>query len=253
MTDQPRRPTGRGAASGVLDLALLGLLADAPMHGYQLRVRLGEILGPLRSYSYGSLYPALRRLEGAGLLVVQQPLSDPDEVPLAPRRSRVTYRITAAGKERLADLLADAGPQSWSDEGFGVHLALFPRTAVQTRLRILEGRRQRLEQRREGLRAALSRTARRVDDYTVQLHRLAIQAHDREVLWLRELIAQEGQKGRVPEPHPGPDANSAPGATAASPSGAAPRPGADAPADGPSHPAPEPRSDAGGQPRPAQH
>ena len=205
MPTQPRA-TGRGTASGVLDLALLGLLADAPMHGYQLRVRLGEILGPVRSYSYGSLYPALRRLETAGLLAVQQPLRDPDEVPLTPRRSRVTYQLTPAGKERLADLLADAGPQSWSDEGFGVHLALFPRTAVQTRLRILEGRRQRLEQRREGLRAALSRTAQRVDDYTAGLHQLALQAHDREVLWLRELIAQEGQKGRVLDPHHGPTA-----------------------------------------------
>jgi len=217
MPAQPPGATGSGAASGVLDLALLGLLADAPMHGYQLRVRLGEILGPVRSYSYGSLYPALRRLEGAGLLAVQQPLNDPDEVPLSPRRSRVTYQLTAAGKERLADLLADAGPQSWSDEGFGVHLALFPRTAVQTRLRILEGRRQRLEQRRNGLRAALSRTAQRVDDYTAGLHQLAIQAHDREVLWLRELIAQEGQRGRVLDPHtdphhgtiPGPEAGSA--------------------------------------------
>jgi hypothetical protein len=102
--------------------------------------------------------------------------------------------MTASGKERLAELLADAGPQSWSDEGFGVHLALFPRTAVETRLRILEGRRRRLEQRREGLRASLARTAQRLDDYTAALHRLTIQAHDREVLWLRDLIAQENQR-----------------------------------------------------------
>lgn len=201
--DRPGRSgdhRGRGQA-GVLDLALLGLLADGPMHGYQLRVRLTEILGPVRSYSYGSLYPALRRLEQAGLLRERSPLTDPDEVPLAPRRTRVTYAITARGKERLADLLTDAGPQSWTDEGFGVHLALFPRTAVQTRLRILDGRRRRLEQRREGLRAALSRATQRVDDYTAQLHRLAIQAHDREVLWLGDLIAREGQRPEDPDRH----------------------------------------------------
>ncbi len=197
---RPAETPGR-ASSGVLDLALLGLLADAPMHGYQLRIRLTEILGPVRSYSYGSLYPALRRLERSGFLRVQEPLADPDDVPLAPRRSRVTYTITAGGKERLANLLADAGPQSWTDEGFGVHLALFPRTAVETRLRILQGRRRRLEQRREGLRASLARTAQRVDDYTAALHRLAIQAHDREVLWLRDLIAREsGRTDTEPAP-----------------------------------------------------
>jgi DNA-binding PadR family transcriptional regulator len=190
---------GRAPSAGVLDLALLGLLADGPMHGYQIRVRLTEILGPVRSYSYGSLYPALRRLERDGFLAVQQPLDDPDDVPLSPRRSRVTYRITARGKERLAELLSDAGPQSSTDEGFGVHLALFPRTAVETRLRILQGRRQRLEQRREGLRASLSRTAQRVDDYTAQLHRLAIQAHDREVVWLADLIVWEGSRPADPE------------------------------------------------------
>lgn len=192
---------GRRATAGTLDLALLGLLADAPMHGYQLRVRLTEILGPVRSYSYGSLYPALRRLEHAGLLRVQAPLTDPDDLPLAPRRARVTYTITAQGKERLAELLTDAGPQSWTDEGFGVHLALFPRTAVETRLRILEGRRRRLEQRREGLRAGLARAAQRVDDYTAELQRLAIQAHDREVLWLRDLIAREGRRAPESDPH----------------------------------------------------
>ena len=42
--------------SGVLELAVLGLLHDAPMHGYELRKRLNALLGPLRAISYGSLY-----------------------------------------------------------------------------------------------------------------------------------------------------------------------------------------------------
>ena len=64
------------------------------------------------------------------------------------------YRITAEGKERFAELLADSGPQSWDDDGFGVHLAFFSRTPAETRMRILEGRRRAVEERREGLRAA---------------------------------------------------------------------------------------------------
>ena len=52
--------------SNVLELALLGLLREAPVHGYELRKQLALRLGGLRAYSYGSLYPALRRLTRAG-------------------------------------------------------------------------------------------------------------------------------------------------------------------------------------------
>ncbi len=186
-------------SSGMLDLALLGLLADSPMHGYQLRARLTEVLGTVRSYSYGSLYPALQRLEKAGFIAVEQPLTDPDAVPLTPKRRRVTYHITASGKEHLVKRLEDVGPQSWTDDGFGVHLALFPRTAVETRLRILEGRRRRLEERREGIRASMARAAQAMDEYTLQLQQLAMEASDREVKWLTDVINREEQRSQQPD------------------------------------------------------
>lgn len=182
------------AGTGVLDLALLGMLVDAPMHGYQLRAKLIETLGTVRSYSYGSLYPALRRLEAAGLIAVRQPTPDPDSVPLTPRRTRVTYRITAAGKDHLERELAEVGPQAWSDDGFGVHLALFPQTAVEARLRILHGRRRRVEERREGLRSSLARAAAAMDDYTLGLQQLAMEASDREVEWLTGVIDREERR-----------------------------------------------------------
>jgi DNA-binding PadR family transcriptional regulator len=50
----------------VLELAILGLLKEQELHGYELKKRLGETLGPLSSVSFGSLYPALNRLEAAG-------------------------------------------------------------------------------------------------------------------------------------------------------------------------------------------
>ena len=39
--------------TGVLELSVLGLLADTPMHGYELRKRLGAVLGAFRAFSYG--------------------------------------------------------------------------------------------------------------------------------------------------------------------------------------------------------
>jgi DNA-binding PadR family transcriptional regulator len=174
----------------VLELAVLGLLYEAPAHGYELRKQLGVRLGGFRLFSYGSLYPALRRLTRAGL-IEEAPAPAPQEPGTWPRRSRRVYRITAEGKERFAELLADSGPQAWDDEGFGVHLAFFSRTPAETRMRILEGRRRAVEERREGLRSALARAGEQIDRYTRELHQLGLDTTEREVRWLNELIQQE--------------------------------------------------------------
>ncbi len=171
----------------MLELALLGLLRESPVHGYELRKQLVLRLGGLRAYSYGSLYPALRRLTRAGLIV-----EEPGPVDtLRSKRARRVYRITAEGKERLDELLAESGPHAWDDEGFGVHLAFFSRTPTETRMRILEGRRRAVEERREGMRSALAKANAQIDRYTRQLQQLGLDACEREVRWLNELIENE--------------------------------------------------------------
>ena len=189
--------------SGVLELAVLGELNRTPMHGYELRKRLSAVLGAFRALSYGSLYPCLHELLAAGLIAEEQ-----DEAgPLTPatatgtarsrsgRRSLKAYRLTAEGKERLAELLGEGGPAAWEDDGFGVHFAFFGQTRADVRLRILEGRRSRLEERMEAIRAAFTRTRERVDSYTLELHRHGLESVEREVRWLNELIASERQAG----------------------------------------------------------
>ncbi|RJL32274.1 PadR family transcriptional regulator [Bailinhaonella thermotolerans] len=175
---------------GVLELAVLGLLHEAPMHGYELRKRLNSLLGMFRAFSYGSLYPCLRQLVEDGLIVADTP-EEPDVTALASRRSKIVYKLTADGKERLQDLLTQAGPASWEDESFGVHFAFFRHTEAEVRLRILEGRRSRLEERLEAVRTALARTAERLDSYTLELQRHGLESVEREVRWLNELIATE--------------------------------------------------------------
>src|SRR6266702_2133288 len=141
--------------TGVLELAVLGLLHETPMHGYELRKRLNSVLGAFRAFGYGSLYPCLKDLTVRGL-IAEDALPDPAK-PLAGRRSKIVFRLTTA----------DA------------------------RLRILEGRRSRLEERVESLRAGLSRTRERVDSYTLELQRHGLESVEREVRWLNELIASE--------------------------------------------------------------
>lgn len=185
----------------MLELAILGLLQESPMHGYELRKELATKLGAIRAaISYGTLYPTLRRLQGAGWISeAGEASADADEVPpLTTRRGRVVYKITAEGKERFAELLAQAGPETYDDAGFGVHFAFFARTDRATRLRILEGRRRRVEERREGLRDVLGRATERLDAYTLELQRHGLDACEREVRWLEELIANE-RSGRPPE------------------------------------------------------
>jgi DNA-binding PadR family transcriptional regulator len=197
----------------MLDLAILGLLHESPMHGYELRKQLATKLGAFRAaISYGSLYPTLRRLQAAGWIAeggtVPTPTS-PEEIPLLTgRRGRVVYTITAEGKERFQELLGNAGPETYDSEaGFGVHFAFFARTDQATRLRILEGRRRRVEERREGLRDVLSRAAERLDAYTLELQRHGLDACEREVRWLEEFIANE-RSGKTPPSSDSPERSS---------------------------------------------
>jgi DNA-binding PadR family transcriptional regulator len=189
----------------VLELAVLGLLHSSPLHGYELRQQLRAVLGTFRAFSYGSLYPTLRRMRDAGWITELD--SDAEAVagapPLTGRRGKIVYGLTAEGKERFQELLAEAGPSSWEDETFGVHFAFFSQTDPDVRVRILEGRRSRLEERREGVRAALAPTRSRLDRYTHHLQEHGLESVDREVRWLTELIETERRTGGAPSPPAG--------------------------------------------------
>ena len=185
--------------SGVLEFAVLGLLHETPMHGYELRKRLNSVLGAFRAFGYGSLYPCLKDLLQTGLIAEEAP-AGPTAKPLAGRRTKIVYRLTAEGKERLQDLLGEAGPAAWEDDGFGVHFAFFGLTRADIRMRILEGRRSRLEER--------------LDSYTLELHRHGLESVEREVRWLNELIASERQSAPEPGRHTGDHTESGSGGAA---------------------------------------
>lgn len=175
----------------MLEIAVLGLLNESPMHGYELRKRLATLLGAFRAFSYGSLYPTLRRLAEAGWISEEAPLEAATANAARSRRGKRVYRLTADGKEHLAELLAEVGPEAFDEEGFGARLAFFAQTRSDIRLQILEGRRRRVEEQREGLKSTLARTGQRLDRYTRELHEHGLESVDREVRWLTELIEHE--------------------------------------------------------------
>ena len=113
-----------------------------------------------------------------------------------------------------------------------MRFAFFGQTRADIRLRILEGRRTRLEERLDGVRAAMARTAERLDSYTLELHRHGLESVEREVRWLNELIASERQSG-ASERQPGASERQPGGAPwrHTAPRKAVPQPGDDTSAD----------------------
>ncbi|MER7622225.1 PadR family transcriptional regulator [Streptomyces sp. NPDC126503] len=92
----------------MLELAILGFLAEGPLHGYELRRKLAGLSGHVRPVSDGSLYPALNRLVKAGLL-------DRRAEPGASAAHRHTLSLTAAGRAELLRRLRDADGLDISD------------------------------------------------------------------------------------------------------------------------------------------
>ncbi|MUL41238.1 PadR family transcriptional regulator [Streptomonospora sp. PA3] len=174
--------TGRAR---VLELAVLGHLASAPMHGYELRKRLNSELGAFHAFSYGSLYPCLKSMLRRELVAA----STPGDGAVRGRRSRIVYRLTERGRDRLHELLSESTPAATDDECFGVHFTLFGRTRSEVRLRILDGRRARLLERLSALRERLGEQVQ--DPYAVELNRHRAAAIESEVDWLDALIRQE--------------------------------------------------------------
>ena len=176
----------------VLDHTVLGVLADGPLHGYELRKRLTVILGPFRALSFGSLYPCLHRLTERGLIEQVDAVDRADiDAVVTTKRARVVYALTADGKEAFASWVGSEGPEAWEDEAFAARMAFFGRTDAAVRLRILEGRRSRLEERLAALQSAIDRTDERMDQYAQRLQHHGVEGAQREVSWLEELIAAE--------------------------------------------------------------
>jgi transcriptional regulator len=85
---------------GALDLLILKTLALGPNHGWGVQQRIRQVSRDALGVSQGSLYPALHRLEAAGMLKSEMAASENN------RRARI-YRLTAAGRRRLNSETAD--------------------------------------------------------------------------------------------------------------------------------------------------
>lgn len=186
----------------LLDLSLLGLLADRPQHGYELSKQL-RALGR-GAVSYGALYPALARLDRKGLITSTSSPDRPlgDDSPMTgslgaevarlrrgsggvterPKRKRKVYTITDPGRQRLHELLTAPAED---DRTLTAQLAAASHLGHTERLELFMHRRRML---RERLGADTPGPGDRYRRALRERDRLADEA---EVSWLDHLISAE--------------------------------------------------------------
>lgn len=158
-------------------MAILGLLREGPKHGYELHHRLVD-MGFWR-ISFGSVYPALRRLERDGDIAAEKGTG-----------RRKSYSLTPHGLEHFEALLADEDAAMDNSSAFRVRLSLFRYLPNAARVAFLRRRQAVLERRIEAIEQALADG--HIDDRYMRAemqHRVDTARND--ILWLDELIRQE--------------------------------------------------------------
>lgn len=131
---------------------VLAMLAKEPSHGYQLRARLQQALGPAGdALNAGQIYVTLSRLAKAGLVTCEQAAGLPD------RPDRKVHALTAAGQQRVTAWITDV---SWPGPGLAeFHLKLIAAAAagLADPLAIIDAQRRELLRRlRDAQRAAMA-------------------------------------------------------------------------------------------------
>ena len=200
----------------MLELAILGNLKQQPVHGYELKKRLAETLGPIWGVSFGSLYPALRRLERAGAIEVVEASGIETSQPIPSTgslrgeaatarlrrstkpslRTKKAYRITARGEILFEELLRDPS-KGVDDRTFALQLSFCRYLSSNDRVELLQRRRAELAERLANERKPRSAGAGgiSIDRYTRSLadHRNA--SVERDLEWIDSLIEEERRIG----------------------------------------------------------
>ncbi len=224
----------------MIELAILGLLKEGPMHGYDLRKRLKNDFGPLANISYGSLYPALERLEKAGAITqvgrtgqnITAPVFTTGSLEgerasfMAKRatakavaaisghstRAKKVFTITEKGDLLFEELLED--PVSRDDpRGFNLRLGFAKHLSPTARIRMLERRRLQLIDRFETSKKSLGQPHRLLDEYELAIAKHSLEIVALDLQWVESLLEKENLRN-TSNSNPVGKSNTAPGETA---------------------------------------
>lgn len=155
------------------------------MHGYELKKRLTYMLGHFWTVSYGSLYPALKRLEKSAAIERAYAVKEK-------KRNRNVYRITRAGETAFMRMLTEnvTGASLADTEKFDLRMTFFQYLDPETRLKLLEMRRMYLEDQVAKFKAYRS-TNKDEDRYRTGLLRHKVDQARGDIRWINRLMAHE--------------------------------------------------------------
>ncbi len=201
--------------SHLLEIAILGVLSDQDLHGYELKRRLVDGLGLFASVSFGSMYPALARLEADGYVGGSGEQEAPNPRPPIPltgslggeraalrahssraradsrgARGKKVYAITEAGRRRLGEFLAEAADEPDDEADFKLRLAFARHLSAESRLGLLEQRRAYLVRRLARARSSSSATPA-LDPYAQSIVEHSTTATENDISWIDKLIQTE--------------------------------------------------------------
>ena len=197
----------------MIELAVLGLLKETDLHGYELKKRLGSLLGRRSTVSFGSLYPALSRLEKSGAVKAVEANVEPGPTmpmtgalsgEVAAFRARLTrptrglrgkkvYGITDVGRQRLTDLLTEETDERSDDRVFTLRVAFCRYLTPGQRLTLFKRRHDDLCAERDD-----GDDESALDTYLRALRERNRRAIEFELAWLEGLMEQERRAADEP-------------------------------------------------------
>lgn len=116
---QFEKQSGTRAGRGEVRTAVLALLAEQPMHGYQIIHEIEERSGGSWKPSAGSVYPTLQLLADEGLISAEED------------NGRKVYSLTEAGRETVADTDTSSAWDSNASHSEGNSFAALPKAGVE--------------------------------------------------------------------------------------------------------------------------
>ncbi len=198
-----------------LELVVLGLLKEQDMHGYELKKRMTESLGLIMHASWGSLYPALARLEAKGAVKAVEARPAIPNIPMTgslggeravfrlsgegPRgsRNKKVYGITDIGSALFSAMLNN--DSEIDEKGFAIRLAFANHMDSEKRLKMLRDRRDLILERVKSSRRNSEKKRFALEPYVELVLEHFRLNNSSDLAWIEDLIAKEESSIQTPE------------------------------------------------------
>ena len=161
---------------------ILGLLAEKPMTGYDIKKRIQSALSAATNASYGTLYPTLHKLLSEHAVEVQ-------EVMQMSRPSKKVYHITERGRQELIDWLRQPAAADQVKREFLLKLYLAKGLPDDTLRSLLAKRRDETEAQLKTLKAEMKSASDRYQEWVIDY---ALAIAKAEIDWITQLETQLG-------------------------------------------------------------